>query len=170
MRRSWKHLYFHVPKLLITVCLIVGASSFVRAQSQNFWQVLAEVGFQTHKDTNGNIVETPVFSKTVKSFNGKKIKLKGFIIPINEVGDQDKFMLSSLPFNVCYFCGAAGPETVIEVESDESIRFNSKAILVEGYLYLNDKDPDHHMYILRSASTISLPSSDTRTKADVSAN
>lgn len=159
-----------MPKLLIALCFVLGASSFVRAQQfQNFWQVLAEVGFQTHKDANGSIVETPVFSKNLKSFNGKKIKLKGFVIPISEVGDQDKFMLSSLPFNVCYFCGAAGPETVIEVVSDEGIRFNTKAIWVEGYLYLNDNDPDHHMYVLKSAQLISLPTSDSRVRTETNA-
>jgi len=169
-RAGWGITYLTaMPKLFIALCLVVGASSFVHAQNNNFWQILAEVGFQTHKDVDGNIVETPVFSKTLKSYNGKKIKLKGFVIPVNEVGDQDKFMLSSLPFNICYFCGAAGPETVIEVESQDGLRFNSKAIWVEGYLYLNDTDPDHHMYMLRSAQLISLPSSDSRTRTEIQA-
>jgi hypothetical protein len=146
-----------MPKLLITLCLVLGAYCYTHAQTpKNFWQILAEVGFQTHKDAAGSIVETPVFSKNLKSFHGKKIKLKGFVIPINEVDDKDKFMLSSLPFNICYFCGAAGPETVIEVESNDNIRFNSKAIWVEGVLYLNDSDPDHHMYVLREAQLVSL--------------
>jgi hypothetical protein len=158
-----------MPKLLIALCLTAGVSFIVRGQNQNFWQVLAEVGFQTRKDASGTIIETPVFSKNLKSFNGKKVKLKGFIIPINEVGDQDKFMLSSLPFNVCYFCGAAGPETVVEVVSDDNVRFNTKAIWVEGYLYLNDHDPDHHMYIIKSAQVVALPSSysPTRTESNV---
>lgn len=150
---------------MIALCLVAGASSIARAQTQNFWQVLAEVGFQTKKEADGSIVETPVFSKNLKNLNGKKIKLKGFIIPINEVGDQDKFMLSSLPFNVCYFCGAAGPETVIEVECDESIRFHTKAIWIEGVLFLNDSDPEHHMYVLKAAQQISLPSTDSRISA-----
>jgi hypothetical protein len=157
-----------MPKLLIAICLLVGASFVVRAQTNNFWQVLAEVGFQTRKDANGSIIETPVFSKNLKSFNGKKIKLKGFVIPINEVGDQDKFMLSSLPFNVCYFCGAAGPETVIEVMSDDGVRFSSKPIWVEGILSLNDNDPDHHMYILKSAQLITVPATDARLRTESS--
>jgi len=158
-----------MPKLLVALCLVLSASTFVCAQSQNFWQVLAEVGFQTRKDASGAIIETPVFSKHLKGFNGKKIRLKGFIIPVNEVGDQDKFMLSSLPFNVCYFCGAAGPETVIEVESEESVHFNSKAIWVEGFLQLNDTDPDHHMYVLRSAQLITQPTSDSKMRTVINA-
>ncbi len=166
-RRYETTIFLNMPKLFTTLLLVFGSVVFVRAQTQNFWQVLAEVGLQTRKDGNGNIVETPVFSKNLKSYNGKKIRLKGFIIPVNEVGDQDKFMLSALPFNVCYFCGAAGPETVIEVESDEGIRFNTKAIWVEGYLQLNDSDPDHHMFILRAAQLVSLPSADTRVRPEI---
>ena len=42
------------------------------AQIQNFWQTLAEVGFQSKKDKNGYPVETPVFSSDLKKWNGKK--------------------------------------------------------------------------------------------------
>jgi hypothetical protein len=139
---------------------------YANGQNQNFWQILAEVGYQSKRDKNGYQVEEPVFSKHLKSWNGKKIRLKGFVIPVNEVGDQDKFMLSSLPFNVCYFCGAAGPETVIEVESVEKIRFTSKAIWMEGTLQLNEKDPDRHMFILKAAHLITQPTASSESKTE----
>lgn len=154
-------------KLALFVGLVVLLNPIVsRAQTTNFWQILAEVGFQSKKDKNGYQVEEPVFSKNLKTWNGKKVKLKGFVIPVNEVGDQDKFMLSSLPFNVCYFCGAAGPETVIEVESVEKVRFTSKAIWMEGTLQLNDKDPDRHMYILKAAHLILPPTATSELKTE----
>jgi hypothetical protein len=121
-------------------------------QPENFWQVLAEVTFQHVKDPKGYDIEKPVFSKYLRSFNGKKVVLKGYMIPLSEAGGAGKFMLSSLPFNVCYFCGAAGPETVMEVETTEKIKFTTKQIIMAGVLFLNDKDPDHHMYILKSAT------------------
>jgi hypothetical protein len=70
------------------------------------------------------------------------------------VGGSGKFMLSSLPFNLCYFCGAAGPETVIEVETKEKVKFSSKQITMEGIIVLNETDPDHHIYILKNARLI----------------
>lgn len=152
--------------IFVGILLMVVASFATLAQAQNFWQVLAEVGYNSKKDKNGFQIEEPVFSKYLKSFEGKKIQLKGFVIPINEVGDQDKFMFSSMPFNVCYFCGAAGPETVVEVESDEKIRFTTKAVWMEGVLHLNDKDPDHHMYLLKSAHIISPPTAGTSDKSE----
>ena len=138
---------------LIILILFSGTEPWTVNQEKNFWHVLAEVGFR--KETQkGYEVEVPVFSNHVKSWNGKKVKLKGYVIPVGEVGDESKFMFSSLPFNVCYFCGAAGPETIVEVESTEKVTFTSQSIWMEGILQLNEKDPDRHIYILKAANII----------------
>ncbi|MFN5170938.1 MAG: hypothetical protein ACK5DD_15065 [Cyclobacteriaceae bacterium] len=123
-------------------------------QDTNFWHILAEVGFEQKKDQQGYIVDVPRFSQHLKGYQGKKIRLKGYVIPAGEVGDVEKFMFSSLPFNVCYFCGAAGPETVVEVETTEKIKFSPEAIWMEGILKLNDHDPDHHIYLLQQAKVV----------------
>src|SRR5687767_5422269 len=91
-------------------------------QQENFWNVLAHVSFMKSRDENGLEVDKPIFSKYLKSFNGKKVTLKGYLIPMAEVGGKEKFMLSLLPFNVCYFCGAAGPETVVEMELAQKLK------------------------------------------------
>jgi hypothetical protein len=116
--------------------------------------VLAEVSFQKIKDKNGYELEKPLFSKHLKSFKGTKVTLKGYLVPLNEVNGKPALMLSSLPFNACYFCGGAGPETVIEVEAIQEIEFTTKQITLQGILMLNDTDPEHHIYILKSAALI----------------
>ncbi|HYG01611.1 MAG TPA: hypothetical protein VD927_04150 [Chryseosolibacter sp.] len=116
----------------------------------NFWHVLAEVQFIKSKDPQGYEIEKPVFSKHLRSYNGKKVTLKGYLIPLNEINGKGSYVLSSLPFNVCYFCGAAGPETVVELETTEPITFTTKSISIEGILSLNEKDIDHHIYIIKS--------------------
>jgi hypothetical protein len=131
--------------------LFVAITSDAYTQSGNFWQVLAEVHFVDTKDKNGFSIEKPQFSKHLKSYNSKRIRLKGYLIPLSESGGHGKFMLSSLPFNVCFFCGAAGPETVIELDTKEPLKFSTKQIEMEGELQLNASDPDHHIYILKSA-------------------
>lgn len=123
-------------------------------QQSNFWNVLAEVSFNKKQDAQGFEIDVPVFSKHLKTFHGKRVQLKGYMIPIQELGDQGKFMLSSLPYSLCYFCGAAGPETVVEVEFDEKIKFVTRQIRIEGMLVLNSYNPDHHIYILKSAKLI----------------
>lgn len=139
--------------VLIALLFFTAAEPSLLIQEKNFWHVLAEVSFRK-ENKNGYEMEVPLFSTHLKSWNGKKVKLKGYVIPVGEVGDENKFMFSSLPFNVCYFCGAAGPETIMEVESTEKVQFTSQAIWMEGVLQLNEKDPDRHIYILKSANVI----------------
>ncbi len=139
--------------VLIALILFVNGEPSRVFQDKNFWHVLAEVRF-IKENKSGYEMEVPLFTDHLKSWNGKKISLKGFVIPVGEVGDESKFMLSSLPFNVCYFCGAAGPETIMEVESTENVKFTSQAIWMEGILQLNEKDPDRHIYILKDAKVV----------------
>jgi hypothetical protein len=142
-----KPVRFIVVKIVILSGLLAMPAA---AQPKNFWNVLAEVGFEKKKDVNGFWMEVPQFSQHLQSFNNKKIQLKGFVIPVGEAG-SGKFMFSMLPFNVCYFCGAAGPETVVEVETTQKIEFSTQALVLEGTLQLNASNPDRHIYIFRSA-------------------
>jgi hypothetical protein len=124
------------------------------SQPDSFWHVLAQVNFKIEKDKNGYETEVPVFSNYLKTFQGKKIKLKGYVIPLDEVGPSGKFMLSALPFNLCYFCGAAGPETVVEVSTNDKVKFSSKPVVMEGILMLNATDPNKHIYVLQKAQLL----------------
>jgi hypothetical protein len=125
-----------------------------KSQPDSFWHVLAQVNFKIEKDKNGYETEVPVFSNYLKTFQSKKIKLKGYVIPLDEVGPSGKFMLSALPFNLCYFCGAAGPETVVEVITNDKVKFSSKPVVMEGTLLLNATDPNKHIYVLQKARLI----------------
>lgn len=134
-----------MPSVLITCVLLLLPQNPV-----NYWHILAEVSFKKTKDRQGLEMEVPIFSKHLRSYEGKKIKLKGYLIPLSEVNGSANYMFSSLPFSVCYFCGAAGPETVVELQEMKAIKFTTKPLIIEGTLFLNDKDPDHHIYLLKS--------------------
>lgn len=138
--------------LIIIFCCV---TSLLQAQEVKGWQLLAEVGFETRPaEQNGFEIDRPTFSKLLKEADGKSILLKGYLIPLSEVGGKQQYMLSSLPFSSCYFCGGAGPETVIELDTKEKIKFVTKQITMEGTLVLNATDPDHHIFILRNPKII----------------
>lgn len=135
----------------VLIILFTGVFLPLMAQDVNLWQVLAEVGYTPVKAADGSPMDKPVFSKRLKSWNKKTIRLKGYLVPLSEINGSQAYMLSSLPFSMCYFCGGAGPETVVELQTTEKIRFVTRQLQVEGELLLNETDPDHHMYILRHA-------------------
>jgi hypothetical protein len=52
---------------------------------------------------------------------------------------------------MCFFCGNAGPETVMEVFSKDKVKYTTDLITIKGTLSLNDSDAMRLMYILKDA-------------------
>lgn len=125
------------------------------AQKKNTWNTLAEVTYETRLDEATQFEEEfPIFSDVVKALDGKEITLEGWMIPLDELRGKNYFVLSALPFANCFFCGGAGPETVIEVFSKKQIDFTEKKIKVKGTLTINGDDPLRLMYILNEARQV----------------
>ncbi|GIV36915.1 MAG: hypothetical protein KatS3mg032_1294 [Cyclobacteriaceae bacterium] len=140
---------------LLVIFFLLPVAAWAQTKQENMWNILAEVGFESRPaKENGFEIESPRFSKRLWSYNGKIIRIKGYLVPLAELGGQNKFMLSALPFNQCYFCGGAGPETVVELQTKQPVKFVTRQITVEGVLQLNDADPDHHIYVLKNARVL----------------
>ena len=55
---------------------------------------------------------------------------------------------------MCFFCGGAGPETVMEVEAIEGVEYSAEQVVLRGKLTLNDDDINRLMYLLSEAELI----------------
>ncbi|MFY0608094.1 MAG: hypothetical protein JXR10_15350 [Cyclobacteriaceae bacterium] len=118
----------------------------------NGWQTLQLLTLTSGYDEFlGESVELPLFSEELKQFDGQEVTIEGYVIPLKASGEQDYFVLSRFPFNNCFFCGNAGPETVIEVYTDQAIQVKDAKVEVTGVLELNDTDPLHLFFILSEA-------------------
>jgi hypothetical protein len=133
--------------------IIMTNSSF--AQTQNIWKTLAKVTFRKEMDTDlGFKVDVPVFAKEVKMLDGKTVEVRGYVLPTEGYKSQKRFMFSAMPYNVCYFCGGAGPETVMEVISKQGIPVSTEPIILRGKLQLNSGDVNKLMYGLIDAEVV----------------
>lgn len=122
----------------------------------NVWKTLGKITYQKEYDELlGFKVDVPVFSQPIKDLEGEEITVKGYIIPVEGYKDHSEFIFSAFPYNMCFFCGGAGPETVMEVEADEAIAFTAEQIIIKGTLQLNDSDINKLMYKLVNAKLIS---------------
>ncbi|MEK6477225.1 hypothetical protein WJR50_06815 [Catalinimonas sp. 4WD22] len=139
------------------LCLLFCILSIdVYAQSSaNPWKLLADVEIKDRFDeAEGYEIAYPVFGDKAKSLDGKTITVEGYMIPYEVYLGPKYFILSSLPIAACFFCGGAGPETVMEVFTTESVELTDETITVRGRLELNPDDPDRMMYILKDAELI----------------
>ena len=146
-----------MPRLIFCLLACLGLSlGNLQAQKDlddelYYWKVLSKVRFKTVIDeVKGDIYYKPVFGKTIESLEGKKIHLKGYMIPADLAGGR--LTLSMFPFSSCYFCGQAGPETVVEIQAKTPLIYRmDKPIEVEGILHLNRDDSFRLIYVLKEA-------------------
>lgn len=141
-------------KNLLSILLVILSFQSL-AQQENLWKTLAKVEIEKKFDETLNFeIDFPTFSEEVKKLDGKTIELEGWMIPLEELQGESYFVLSSLPFANCFFCGGAGPETVAEVFAKEKIKYTEKRIRVRGKLKINADDPLQLMYVLQEAEIV----------------
>ena len=119
------------------------------------WKTLSKITYRKQFDELlGFKIDIPVFSDDVKALEGKEIVVKGYIIPTEGYKSHTEFVFSAFPYNMCFFCGGAGPETVMEVIAKDPIKFTAEAVSIRGVLELNEDDINRLMYILKEVEVL----------------
>ena len=144
--------------LLIALTIIVsGTSSWAQDinPDQNMWKTLAKITYKKEYDEFlGFKIDKPVFSAPIKQMEGNEITIKGYIIPVEGYKSHTEFIFSAFPYNMCFFCGGAGPETVMEVLAAEPVKYTAESVTLTGVLKLNADDINSLMYKLEDARLI----------------
>ncbi|MFT5915232.1 MAG: hypothetical protein ACJAWV_002536 [Flammeovirgaceae bacterium] len=93
----------------------------------------------------------PTFTEEIKRLNGKKAEIKGYMIESDV--SAGIYILSRYPMAECYFCGAAGPESIVEIQLiNKQKRYRTDQVaVVSGTFHVNANDIEHCNYILKSA-------------------
>ena len=138
------------------ICLLLAVPIGLFAQNETpVWKTLAKISYKKDYDELlGFKVDKPVFSEDVKALAGQEIVLKGYIIPVQGYESQTEFIFSAFPYNMCFFCGGAGPETVMEVVSLEPVPYTADPVTIKGVLRLNATDINRLMYSLEEVKKI----------------
>lgn len=140
----------HRPFILFLFVTFV--STFAIAQEQLTWEDFADVNFEPVYNKKYDIhFLTPKFGEKIKSYRGKKVSIKGYFLDIS--GSGEVLLVSQNPMASCFFCGAAGAETIVEVNFNEETSFKTDDIVtVTGVLELNVNNVNHCNYILQEAT------------------
>jgi hypothetical protein len=117
--------------------------------TEDIWKILLSVKYKTEKQ-----YYIPQFDPKIKAFDNQVVILKGYMYPLEEKTNHDFFMLSYYPINVCFFCGGAGPESVIEVKAKTPIKYTDKPLKIKGKLRLNATNKERLFYFLLNAEVV----------------
>ena len=139
----------------MSLVIVLGMSSVSYGQNDNLWQTLSKITYtKEYDELLGFKVDKPLFSEEVEKLAGKEVEIRGYIIPVEGYKGHKEFVFSAFPYNMCFFCGGAGPETVMEVYASKPVQFTQEPIKLKGVLKLNKDDINRLMYILEDAEQI----------------
>lgn len=119
------------------------------------WEILKDVKFADKwSDEFQAYYAVPSFGNNIKKYNGQEVQIRGYIIPIDIVDGY--YVLSANPYSQCFFCGNAGPESVMEIQMKKEYRDlrMDQIITYKGKLRLNKDDIYQLNYILEDAEIV----------------
>ena len=121
--------------------------------SELTWQALSDVEFEdVYLEELDAYYWMPTFGPQVMAAEGKEFFITGYMIPVDV--DEDFYVLSRYPFANCFFCGGAGPESVIDLrfpgKSERAYQTDDR-LSFRGTLRLNADDVYQMNYILEGA-------------------
>jgi len=79
------------------------------------WETLRDVTFKKKWSAEESMfILYPTFGAKVAGLKDKEIVLTGYMIPVDV--DANVYVLSANPYSSCFFCGGAGPESVVQIK------------------------------------------------------
>jgi len=118
------------------------------------WKFLNQLEYKEQDHEIYGKVYLPEFSNAIFKMAGKEIIIKGYIIPV----DNKNYALSKNVYAACFFCGKAGPETVIGLQFKKDpgrIKMDSHAT-IKGRFIINATDVENWMYLLDDVEILNI--------------
>jgi hypothetical protein len=119
------------------------------------WKTMESIKFEKKyfKEVDGEML-IPVFTDEIKKLDGQEVQVEGYIVPIDEKG---RFVaLSANPYASCFFCGKAGPASVMTIKlAKRNKSYNTDDYRkFKGKLQLNANDINEFYYILNNSEEV----------------
>ncbi|MFD2937020.1 DUF3299 domain-containing protein [Spirosoma flavum] len=133
-----------------------GVSTSVVAEPVKLsWEVLRDVTFKKKWYAEESVYMLyPTFGQGIQKLSGKTVDLTGYVLPVDL--ESNIYVLSAFPYSACFFCGGAGPESVVSLKfkkSDKKFKTDERRTF-RGTLKLNADNIYELNYILADAEML----------------
>lgn len=117
------------------------------------WRSLEDVEFKdVYVEELDAYYWKPTFGQSIIDLEGQDVFITGYMIPVDL--DEDFYVLSRYPFANCFFCGGAGPESVVDLRftgKSPRVYQTDERLTFAGKFRLNSDDVYQMNYILDGA-------------------
>lgn len=138
----------------LALLLLLNSAPIYSAQDSPIvinWQILQAVEFKSKylKEVNFEML-FPIFTNQLLKLNGQKVIISGYCVPFDK--NNRKIALSATNYASCFFCGKAGPASVMTINLKNPTKYKLDAFkFFSGTLKLNDSNINEFYYILEDA-------------------
>lgn len=108
------------------------------------WSLL-ESTREIQRTERGVIYSRPQFPAAVQALNGKRVRVAGWMMPLQQGERQTHFVLLAYPPG-CPFHLHAGPTQFVEVKAPQGVPFSYDSVVIEGTLELLGQDESGIFY------------------------
>jgi hypothetical protein len=112
------------------------------------WDALAQVSVVRQKDRY-----IPEFSRQILALDKREVRLRGFMLPLEQGARQRRFLLSAQPPE-CAFCMPGSAEQFAEVLARAPVQYVTEAITLSGTFTLVRDESGGLLYRLTEAQLI----------------
>jgi len=117
------------------------------------WALLETTKEATRLDENRQVRSKPVFPPAVKALAGQRIKVSGYMLPLQNSEKQTHFVLLAYPPD-CPFHLNPSPMQFIEVKSRTPVAVSYDVTTIEGRLSLHGEDEKGVFYRFTDAAAL----------------
>ncbi len=114
------------------------------------WTVLTDVALKYRHDKRRLM---PVFNASVQAMDGSPVRVQGYLMPLTPGTTHTRFLLTSVPLT-CPYCTPGGPESMVDVEAREPVRYVEKGVVMQGRLQVLPDDDQGRYYRLVDAVAV----------------
>ncbi len=104
------------------------------------------------RKTTGNMRSGPEFHEALLEYDGQRVDIVGFMVPLEQFRNVSEFLLLPLPIE-CYFCEAPPMRDVMVVQmaQGEATDIFQEPVLINGNLKLNQGPGTKFFYVISDA-------------------
>ena len=143
----------HAEDLAANAVMSESAVEISETSQELTWRALEDVEFKdVYVEELDAYYWKPTFGDGVTGLEGKDVYITGYMIPVDL--DEDFYVLSRYPFANCFFCGGAGPESVVDLRfpgKSKRVYQTDERLTFKGTFRLNADDVYQMNYILDGA-------------------
>ena len=135
----------------IAAAAVLLASGFAPANDQGAvvsWEALAQVTVTKQKDRY-----VPEFPKQIVALDKREVRLRGFMLPLEQGARQKHFLLSAQPPE-CAFCMPGTAEQFAEVRTRTPVKYVTEPITLSGTFMLVRDESGGLLYRLNEATLV----------------